>query len=150
MVARQSDKCRSIFRFSPILYGKKHMGIATRAYRDSRATHVPKSSSVGMNPKPVPNSSQTRPKVLVLEKSYSQHLTEFCLCECAIFRKIIFSTFRRRFTVQLVVAVQCRSLTCCWYRSIRRVVSRSHAVFLSCASVNSLALSSTRRRAAAM
>ena len=40
MVARQSDKCRSIFRFSPILYGKKHMGIATRAYRDSRAAHV--------------------------------------------------------------------------------------------------------------
>ena len=40
MVARQSDKCRSIFRLSPILYGKKHMGLATRASRDSRATHV--------------------------------------------------------------------------------------------------------------
>ena len=40
MVARQSDKCRSILRLSPILYGKKHMGQPNRASAHSRATHV--------------------------------------------------------------------------------------------------------------
>ena len=31
--------------------------------------------------------------VLFLEISYFEHLTEFCLCKCSIFRKIVFSTF---------------------------------------------------------